>query len=148
MTRPSGGLLSPSERKERRRLALIARIQVQLLGGFLLAVLLPAMIRWRWDWMEAAQWASLYNSLFGTLAALVVGYFIVRQLIAFPGVEASVYIFPTFAVSYGLLITTLMLLRIDYSRYQLLSSFLLAVIWFYWVFFVARRNLQPRLALV
>ena len=56
--------------------------------------------------MEAAQWASLSNSLLGTLAALVLGYFIVRQLIAFPGVEASVYIFPAFAVSYSLLIFT------------------------------------------
>src|SRR5262245_2237405 len=148
MTRSLGGLLSLSERNERRRLAIIARVRVQLLVGFLVAVWLPAMLRWGWDWMEAARWASLYNSLFGSLAALVLGYFILRQLIAFPGVEASVYIFPAFAVSYGALITVLMLLRLDYSRYQILSSFALAVIWFYWVFFVARRNLQPRLALV
>lgn len=129
-------------------MALIARIRVQLLGGFLLAVLAPAIARWGLSWMEVAQGASLQNSLFGTLAALVVGYFILRQLIAFPGVEASVYIVPAFALSYGLLIVGLMLLRLDYSRYQLLASFITAVVWFYCVFFIARRNLRPRLALI
>src|SRR5262245_55955284 len=118
------------------------------MGGFLLAVLIPAIARWGFYWMEAAQAASLQNSLLGTLAALVLGYFILRQLIAFPGVEASVYIVPAFGLSYGLLILGLMLLRLDYSRYQLLASFIIAIVWFYWVFFVARRNLRPRLAVV
>src|SRR5689334_19623113 len=122
MPRAGPAIVAPLERgTDRRRLALIARIRVQLLGGFLLAVLFPAIVRWGFDWMSAAQASSLQNSLFGTLAALVLGYFILRQLIAFPGVEASAYIVPAFALSYGLLIIGLMLLRLDYSRYQLLA---------------------------
>jgi lipopolysaccharide/colanic/teichoic acid biosynthesis glycosyltransferase len=63
-------------------------------------------------------------------------------------VEARAYIFPAFAMSYGVLLLGLVLLRLDYSRYQLLSSFVIAVIWFYWVFFISRRSLRPRLAIV
>src|SRR5689334_4939040 len=149
MPRAAPALVTPIESgNERRRVALVAKIRVQLLGGFLVAVLFPAFVRWGLDWMEAAQASSLQNSLFGTLAALVLGYFILRQLIAFPGVEASAYIVPAFALSYGLLIVALMLLRLDYSRYQLLASFTTAVVWFYGVFFIARRNLRPRLAIV
>jgi lipopolysaccharide/colanic/teichoic acid biosynthesis glycosyltransferase len=149
MPRAAPASISPGESgKQRRGLALIGRIRVQLLGGFLLAVLMPAVLRWGWETFEAAQGASLGYSILGTLIALVAGYFVLRQLIAFPGVEASAYIVPAFALSYGLLIAAMFFFRIDYSRYQLLASFAIAVVWFYWVYFVSRRKLRPRIALV
>src|SRR4051794_30245824 len=91
--------IAPTDRgwDRRRRVALI---RVQLLGGFLVAVLIPAFLRWGWDFFEAAQGASLSYSILGTLIALVTGYFALRQLIVYPGVEATVYIVPAFAMSY------------------------------------------------
>src|SRR5512133_3124650 len=89
----------PTKRGRDRR-SRVTLIRVQLLGGFLVAVLIPAFLRWGWDFFEAAQGASLSYSILGTLIALVSGYFALRQLIVYPGVEATVYILPSFAISY------------------------------------------------
>ena len=71
-----------------------------------------------------------------------------RQVIDYPGVQATKYIFPVFMVSYTLVILGFFFLRIEYSRYQFGASFLVAVTWFYACFFLARRVLRPTYGLI
>lgn len=131
-----------------QRLRMFSRLRVQLLGGLLLAVWLPSLVRWPGQGLISGGVTSLNYAIIGSLVAVLGGYWVLRQLSAYPGVKATQYIVPTFAVSYAIVIIGFFLLRIDYSRYQFVASYLLAVIWFYAVFFLVRRAIRPRFAVV
>jgi hypothetical protein len=134
---------------ERQPLQLVTRIRFQLLGGLLFAVLAPAAVRWpNLSTVTSAENISLQFALLGSFLALVIGYWALRQVIAYPGVQATQYIAPTFAAAYALVIMAFFFLRIDYSRYQFGASFIVAVVWFYACFFLARRALRQRFGLV
>ena len=127
-----------------------SRIRVQLGGAILLCVLMPALVRlWGLDGrLFFVLNGSLGYAAAGTLIALVSGYVLLRQFITFPGVKATAYILPSFAISYSAAALVFFFLRIEYSRWQFAVSFVLAVIWLYVVHSLMRRHAQPRLAWV
>lgn len=108
----------------------IPRFRFQLAGGFLLAVLLPAFMRWD---MELLQLPSpvIRNSVFGTALAFAAGAYFHRKLTILPGVKASLYIAPTAVAVYGISIFLFFFLRLDYSRFQVGASFILSIAWHY-----------------
>ncbi len=126
---------------------LAARMRFQLLVGLLFAVVLPAFGRWQFDIIRN-QDTSASNTLIGTAIAVIAGYMIVRKFAAFPGVQAISYVLPAFLTAYGILIAVFFFVRIDYSRYQVLVSFVLAVIWFIGVLSLERRVRRSRFAVL
>lgn len=128
-------------------MALLGRRRWQVLVGLVVAVALPALIRWPDSAFEFSA-ASLNNALFGTAAAVLCGYYLTRKLAAFPGLQVFAFILPTFSGTYGSMAVGLLLTRHDYSRFQLLASFLIAVAFFHCAFLVERRTRRPRLAIV
>ena len=121
------------------RRALWSRARFQLGVGLLVAVVLPWAVRVNFA-VEELEWPGLQNSLAGTTLALIFGYFGFRRLSRFPGVRASHYILPTFAVTYGLVLAGFFFARLDYSRLHFSASFLLALFWYYVVYFHLRRR--------
>src|SRR5215213_10218462 len=111
----------------------VRRIRVQLGGGIVVCVLLPALVRW--SIMERdlvfADISPLGHAVVGTFAALVSGYILLRQFLTFPGVKATTYILPSFVMSYAVAAMNFFFLRFEYSRWQFAASFVLAVVWFY-----------------
>jgi lipopolysaccharide/colanic/teichoic acid biosynthesis glycosyltransferase len=120
------------------------RVRLQLGIGLLLAVLLPWAVRVRFE-IEQLDYISLQNSLLGTLVGLVLGYYGFRRLSRYPGVRASFHIFPSFAVSYGLVLAVFFFARLDYSRLQFAISFAVSIFWYYVVYFKLQR--QQRLTI-
>ncbi len=128
--------------------------RVQLLGALVLAVLLPMIVRWRLDLLGLAPRGditslgnlSIANAVLGTAAAMVLGYVIMRQMRAHPGVRSIGYVVYAFAMSYGALGLAFLFVRADYSRYQILVSGALAVLWFVFVDQVTARRTVWRLA--
>ena len=127
--------------------AAASRRRWQIIFGFVLAVVLPALIRWPDDSLKFNA-PSLNNALVGTTVALIAGYFFLRKLATVPGLQIFSYILPVFSFTYGLMAVLLLLTRQDYSRYHLLTSFLLAVAAYYLVFLIHRRLSRPRLAVI
>ena len=123
------------------------RRRFQLSVGLLLAVLAPWAVR-----VEVAARNSdligLQASVLGTMVALVAGYYGFRRLSLLPGVRASYHILPTFAISYGAVLTIFFFTRLDYSRLQFLASFLLCVGWYYAVYFNLQRQQRLRIGVV
>lgn len=124
----------------------LARVRYQLLGGLLFAVLLPALLRNQFELRSTM--GSLENSVFGTAVALVLGAYVLRRMLPYPGVQGISYILPTFAATYGGVALAFLLLRIDYSRFQILVSFILAVPWFTVVTMVEKHYKRALLAIV
>ena len=112
-----------------------------------MTVALPAFMRWPGDVLNFSS-TSLNNALFGTTAAVVLGYFFLRKLATVPGLQIFSYILPVFSVSYGLMAALLLVTRQDYSRFQVFASFIIAVAFFYVVFLIERSVKRPRIAVI
>lgn len=127
--------------------AALSRIRYQLLGGIFLATLVPELLR---DFVMASYQASFLtdSSVYGCLIAFLIGFLIFRKLTAFPGVAALAYVVPSFMASYSLVVLSFFMLRLDYSRFQFASSFVLTSAFFLLVFLLARRGLSVQLDVV
>jgi lipopolysaccharide/colanic/teichoic acid biosynthesis glycosyltransferase len=131
-------------------LRLAFRIRVQLGGAVVVCVLLPAIIR-DGSWQRSFEYplhSSLGYAAAGTFFALSLGYMLLRQFVNFPGVRATNYILPSFTVSYAAVALVFFFGRMDYSRWQFASSFILAIVWFFSLYSLTRRYARPRLALL
>ena len=147
MFRAAGAVPVPPARSVRGGgLKPLARIRYQLIGGLLIAVVLPSLIRGGLELRP--PFGSLENSVLGTALALLLGAYILRRILPLPGVQAASFVLPTFVAVYGGVFVVMLLLRIDYSRFQLLASFLLAVPWFWFVTVIERRYRRPLLAVL
>jgi lipopolysaccharide/colanic/teichoic acid biosynthesis glycosyltransferase len=123
------------------------RVRFQLGLGFLIAVLIPFLVRFRIEHGQQ-ETNSLYNSLIGTTIALIGGYYAFRRVSHYPGVRASYHILPVFSTAYGLVLVVFFFFRIDYSRLHFLASFLLSVLWYYVVYFKLQRQQRLRIGVV
>jgi lipopolysaccharide/colanic/teichoic acid biosynthesis glycosyltransferase len=123
------------------------RVRFQLGVGLLLAVLVPYAIRLPID-ARAGDVAALQNSLIGSSAALMLGYYAFRRVSHYPGVRASYHILPSFAAAYGGIVAIFFFARLDYSRLHFLGSFLLCVFWYYIVYFKLQRGQRLRIGVV
>lgn len=136
---------SLAERIKLRVEMALGRRRWQLLCGFALVVAIPALFRWPDQFFLTS---SLNNTMLGTFTAFVAGYIVLRRLSAVPGLQIISYILPVLSVSYGVMAAALLLSRVDYSRFQLLTSFVIAVGFLYLVFLVERRVKRPQLAVI
>lgn len=130
---------------QRSGVPLLGRKRWQILFGLLIAVLLPALIRWPDSALRFTA-DSLNNALFATAVALLSGYYLTRKFAAFPGLQVFSFILPTFSITYGLVATELLLLRASYSRLELIASFLIALGFYHYAFLVERRTKRLKLA--
>ena len=120
------------------------RVRFQLGVGLLLAMVLPYAVRYPFD-APAGDLGALNYSMVGSMLALLAGYYAFRRMSHYPGVRASYHILPSFAVSYGTILAAFFFARLDYSRLHFFFSFMLAVLWYYIVYFKLRR--QQRLSI-
>jgi lipopolysaccharide/colanic/teichoic acid biosynthesis glycosyltransferase len=123
------------------------RRRFQFSVGLLLAIILP----WTLRVMLAEQDSDLMGlqtAVIGTAIALAAGYYGFRRLSLLPGARASYHIVPSFAISYGIVLTVFFFARFDYSRLQFVASFLLCVAWYYTVYFNLQRQHRLRIGVV
>jgi lipopolysaccharide/colanic/teichoic acid biosynthesis glycosyltransferase len=131
----------------RRWYGFLGRIRYQLLGATLLAVLFPAFFRAGFD-LKVTGGGSLENTVVGTFAAMLLGYYLLRRVTNFPGTSRVPYVFVAFLVSYGLAVALFFFMRWDYSRFQFLVSFAFVCLWFGAVGFIEPRLRRPRFAVL
>ena len=117
--------------------SLFARIRVQLGIGLFFACVMPLLMRVDIGLSQKVSSASQFNTLIATACAVILGYSVVRRLTRYPGITSISYIMPAFAISYGIALSIIILLRVDYSRFFLLISFINAQIWFHFIVFVS-----------
>jgi lipopolysaccharide/colanic/teichoic acid biosynthesis glycosyltransferase len=129
-----------------RQSSIFASRRMQLCGGVILAVGLPLTIR-------LSFWTAPFPDLIQTwvvasLGAILLGFYAVRSMAVYPGFSAGGFILPAFAASYGLAMLACWSLRLDYSRFLFVSSFLISCVWFFTTFFLAQRYHALRIGVV
>ncbi|MBP0438584.1 sugar transferase [Tianweitania sediminis] len=123
------------------------RLRYHLLGGLLLCVLFPALLRNGFNLPPMLYPADVKMTV-GALSALLGGYYLHRRLVGFPGVSASSYILPAFTTSFAAVIVVFFFFRLEYSRQDFLLSYSLALVWAYAHTAIGRRAQTLRLAVV
>lgn len=94
---------------------------MQLGGGLVFAIGIPSLILWLQSGPTAFTPVVEFVLLSSTLAFLM-GTWQYRSIAPFPGVEGSANIISSFTISYGLMAVLLLLLRLEYTRMLVLSS--------------------------
>jgi lipopolysaccharide/colanic/teichoic acid biosynthesis glycosyltransferase len=134
---------------ERKR-PLVSQLRFQLGGALVVGLLLPLILRWpitslRLEFISSSM---ILPSLIAAAIAIITGYWLNRQVTGYPGASDLAYVVPSLALTFGAVLLASFFLRLDYSRYIILTSFLSAVAWLLATGYVRSRHALPQLALV
>ncbi len=120
--------------------ALASRNRLQLGFGVLFACVLPQFVRDGFESQRIITSTSQHVTLFAIMGAVIFGHFAIRRLTRYPGITGVSYILPTFTISYGIALGIILLFRLDYSRFVLITSFINAQLWFHLIAIVSART--------
>ena len=122
----AGPLADPNQSPARAVQHRLLRLRYMVLAGFVIAILLPMLVRHVTTGIAITQ-PTQYHTALGGCVALLLGVLGYRRLHVFPGISAGGYIFMSLSVTFGALAVSFIMMRIDYSRLQFLSSYLLSL---------------------
>lgn len=111
-----------------RLMSQLGRTRVQIAGALLFGVLVPVALRWGTDiggWLLPEQ----ITTIVATTVAITLGLLGLKQLAKLPGAEETIYCVPALLVSFLLVLSALLMLRLNYNRYLFPASFALTVVW-------------------
>lgn len=114
----------------------------------ILVILLPYLLMLATSSPSSVSVALMTMTCLYSFFATLLGVILLRSVSHYPGVEANAYMLPSFAMSYGLLLTILILARLPYSRLLLFSSFGLVLAWFMVVHVMVGRRRTLTLGIV
>lgn len=117
------------------------------MGGLFAAVGLPVVVRMIYAW-DAVMSVNYQVTVPAAVMAHLGGYLFYRRLDSFPGTTGFNAILPAFALSYGLVFVSIFFLRLEYSRIQVASSFLISSFWYFGFHVFANRSRRYHLALI
>jgi lipopolysaccharide/colanic/teichoic acid biosynthesis glycosyltransferase len=104
---------------------LLSRMRNQIAFLLFFAVLVP-MVGYQLVFSLPTFITVQAATITGSALAMVCGYIAYRKLLIFPGISAGGYVIMSMTASFGILTALFVFLRIDYSRWQLFSSYLLS----------------------
>lgn len=107
---------------------MLERLRIQLVLGLLIGVLVPlGMVLIATYDPQFGLAVGTKNSAIAAVIAVVLAVVIFRRVTSFPGIRAFRFVLPTYATTFGLVLTAILALRIDYSRPLLALSFALSL---------------------
>ncbi len=116
---------------------------MQLGGGLLLAAIIPSALRMLI--LEPDAHAVLYQTTLGVIAAIIAGFWLLRNITTYPGAQGGSYVIPVFTASYFIMLMVFVLGRLDYNRSAVASGYLLIIIWSVFTSIMVQRNQHLRI---
>ncbi len=129
--RPGGGML----------------LRLENLAVALALAVLPAIMAVLFPEDQVNQTVVFVTYIY-SLISTTIGLMLFRSIIRYPGVEATAYILPSFTISFGILLTFLILSRLQYSRSLLFVSFVVVIVWYVIVYAADRRRRMMTIGIV
>ncbi len=121
----------------RRRERLTQSFAFQVLTAVFFCSIVPAAARWKWELLTDPS-AGQITSLVATALAMIVSLVIMRRLASYPGVRSSTYVIPSLVTGFGIMLLTILLLRLEFTRYQVGAAMMISVVWSYILMRMAR----------
>ena len=126
----------------------LRRIRAQYGLGLLVTLLCPFLARPDLAIGEHLLVSSQRNTILAGIVAMTLGFLVVRRLHHYPGCRIATAVLPVMMATFALSTTVLVLLRADYSRVVLLSTFAGAVVCYTTLFLVLSQRLRWRFLVV
>lgn len=118
------------------------RIYLQLGGGLLVAALIPTLLRLLV--LRPEDYPVLYQTAFGVVGAILLGFWLIRNMTTYPGVQTGSYVIPVFTISYFIMLMVFVLGRLEYNRAAVASGYVLIILWFVFVNIMVQRSQHLR----
>lgn len=134
--------LSAPSQHETTRFSSLYRARYQILFGIAFSIFFPVLVRYLVTGISIF-FPTQYITAIGGITALILGYIGYRRLQLLPGINSGGYIITSFTAAFGALAVSLIMIRLDYSRMQFLSSYLLTLAFFTFIHlkFVVHRSI-------
>ncbi|NGM86023.1 sugar transferase [Parapusillimonas sp. SGNA-6] len=116
--------------------------------GWFFTVAIPAAVYWGLDVFGHPDNGQLWGLTSTTFALLISYVGVFRLLTTYPGGQSMGIIVPQVILVYGLCALVPLVLRIDISRYLILTSGAAAIAWFQIEYLLTERYRRPKLAIV
>ncbi|WP_172442782.1 sugar transferase [Aeromonas dhakensis] len=113
----------------------------------LVSTLLPAFLFWGggfWGFLDDVK----INSLLGIFITCITAGFCLSRVLCYPGVNALSYMIPTVTAVYGILFGVLLLFRLEYSRPVIISSYILAVVFCWLIYYLGERSGKVKYSII
>ncbi len=99
-------------------------MRIQLALGLTIGIALPFLaVLPAYNTNNAITILGIRNSAIGAIMAIVLAVIMYRRVTSFPGIRAFRFVLPTYAGAFGIILTAIVALRIDYNRPLLALSF-------------------------
>lgn len=118
---------------------------VQIILGVFFSVLLPAYLLWG---NEIFYVYTRKNTVLVTMLSIVLIIISLKVLIKYPGNKSSSFVFSTVISWYFIILLLLTVIRLDYSNVLLGINFCLTLLFCFIGYFLSRRWIIPKIALV
>lgn len=122
-----------------RRTSILERFSFQLLGGIIVAAIIPYLIRIEHGLLPGDH-RLLNHTLIGVSTATVIAIWLSRSIAAYPGEESAASLLPSFGLAYGGLVAFFVLSRFQYNRVNLVAGLVLGFLWMLFVLQSARQR--------
>jgi hypothetical protein len=120
-----------------------------LLVGIFVVVFIPPVLPLGLHYWDAIFWKdTTANSMLGGAMAFVLASMVLRRFEAFPQKNSLAFLFPIALSAFGLLLTTLLVLRLSYSIQIIVLSLVLTLLMLVFEHMIITRNRHARLLLV
>ena len=142
--------VAPDSARARRFAGLIRSNRFVLLIAIVLSILGPEIFH---PFVASNyEWARAYHHDFSGIAtsiiSIVIAHFGLQKVSNVPLVDDKIAIAPAFFVAYAFSILLIAFAQIEFDRYHLVTSFVVAVAWYYFIAIMRARFSAPRLAFV
>jgi len=123
------GVTSGFARKASRFWSIFCNPVIQIVFGVGFTVILPVLVRWPelLVTFDLRDW--LLVTAVGCMLSFAAGNLITRQILRFPMAQGSSHVVPTLLICFAILFGILVMGRFEFSRYLIITSFILSVIW-------------------
>ena len=137
-------------RGSRQRLGALIRSNRFTLGGaMLLAIGVPElfhpMVNQKYEWVN--PFIQIEPSLLFSLLALLGAHVVLRKVGILPLVDDKLLILPAFLASYAATYSVLVVILRTFSLYHLGTSFIIGLVWYFFIALMRARLTFPRLAI-
>ncbi|MCM5705105.1 sugar transferase [Larsenimonas salina] len=123
---------------------ILLSFRTNLVLGFVLTTVIPALLTWGWQWNSQGAMTTIMASGIAYLIATSA----VHSISRFPGTRALIYILPFMTITYflmGLLLTTV---QLDFSLEPMLMSYALSLAAAYTGYWIGNRYRVRKIAVV
>jgi len=104
---------------------MLKRIRYQIILGLLIGVVCPVLLRQIVFGVPFYVSTQIFTIMGGAIA-LVMGYIGYRRMLLFPGISSGGYVITSLTITFSILVILMFIMRLDYSRLQLLNCYILS----------------------